>query len=688
MLGQTSNSGRSILAMDFGSVNTRLMVIDVVDGQYRMVTRSQTRTTMRPPIGDVTVGMSRAIENIQDATGRILIDTDGYLIHPENEDGGIDRVVATSSASRPLRAVLVGLITEVSLASARHALNGTYIEVAEILSISDGRTEEERINAIMKAKPDLVFISGGTDGGNQDSVLELTRATAMALMLLPDDERPNVLYAGNELLANTVVGMLQDHASVFVAPNVRPDVHEEKLGTARMELANVYSNFMTAQPVGGFDQVTSLASELSGIGIVPTAQGIANMVRFLGELLQKGSAGVLHVDIGSTTSTLVTSLDKQVNSTIRSDLGLGHSLLTTLAVLNIEQVLRWLPFPATEDDLWNYAYNKILMPSTIPQTMRDLMIEQAIAREIVRHLVNGARASWRHASKDGKLPAFRPIIVAGATLTDAPHPGITAMLMLDAFELEGVHNLYIDPYAMIALLGAIAYTDPTVTVQAFEHNGLVNLGPAFCATGRVRGRSQRPAMKIQITLESGRTVEKKLLPGEIWAAPLSSGQEVQVVVRMGRGMKINGKRRIKQVVTAGAAGLIFDARGRPLNLPALRRRPAMYAEWWTGVTGQVWTGMQEFSEAEPLSEMDKAARETRRDRFAEEKLLQEVMFEAEAAEGFDEGEIIGSGRAATGRDRKRGKPEKGKKAEKSRRGRKQEESEEADEVPDILERLR
>lgn len=682
MLGQTSNSGKSILAMDFGSVNTRVMIIDVVDGQYRMVTRSQTRTTMRPPIGDVTVGMSRAIENIQDATGRILIDHEGVLIFPENEDGGIDRVVATSSASRPLRAVLVGLIAEVSLASARHALNGTYIEVAEILSISDGRTEEERINAILKAKPDLIFISGGTDGGNQNAVLELTHATGLALMLLPDDERPNVLYAGNEVLADTVVGLLQDHASVFVASNVRPDVNEEKLGTARVELANVYSNFMTSQPVGGFDQVISLSSELSGIGIVPTAQGVANMVRFLGELLQKGSAGVLHVDIGSTTSTLVSSFDKQVNSTIRSDLGLGHSLLTTLAVLNIENVLRWLPFAANEDDLWNYAYNKVLMPTTIPQTMRDLMIEQAIAREIIRYLVNGAQAGWRHAAEDGKLPAFRPIIVAGATLTDAPHHGVTAMLILDAFELEGIHNLYIDPYAMVALLGAIAYADPTVTVQTFEHNGLVNLGTAFCATGRVRGRSQRPAMKIQITLENGRAIEKKLLPGEIWAAPLSSGQEVQVVVRTGRGMKINGKRRVKQTVTAGTAGLIFDARGRSLVLPPLRRRPAIYAEWWTGVTGQVWTGMQEFSEADPLSEIDKGARETRRDRFTEEKLLQEVMSAAELAEGFDEGEVIGSGRSS-GRDRKRGKPEKSRRG----RGRKDEVPEE-DEAPDILERLR
>ncbi|MBI5931187.1 MAG: glutamate mutase L [Chloroflexi bacterium] len=682
MLGQTSNSGKSILAMDFGSVNTRVMIIDVVDGQYRMVTRSQTRTTMRPPIGDVTVGMSRAIENIQDATGRILIDHEGVLIFPENEDGGIDRVVATSSASRPLRAVLVGLIAEVSLASARHALNGTYIEVAEILSISDGRTEEERINAILKAKPDLIFISGGTDGGNQNAVLELTHATGLALMLLPDDERPNVLYAGNEVLADTVVGLLQDHASVFVASNVRPDVNEEKLGTARVELANVYSNFMTSQPVGGFDQVISLSSELSGIGIVPTAQGVANMVRFLGELLQKGSAGVLHVDIGSTTSTLVSSFDKQVNSTIRSDLGLGHSLLTTLAVLNIENVLRWLPFAANEDDLWNYAYNKVLMPTTIPQTMRDLMIEQAIAREIIRYLVNGAQAGWRHAAEDGKLPAFRPIIVAGATLTDAPHHGVTAMLILDAFELEGIHNLYIDPYAMVALLGAIAYADPTVTVQTFEHNGLVNLGTAFCATGRVRGRSQRPAMKIQITLENGRAIEKKLLPGEIWAAPLSSGQEVQVVVRTGRGIKINGKRRVKQTVTAGTAGLIFDARGRSLVLPPLRRRPAIYAEWWTGVTGQVWTGMQEFSEADPLSEIDKGARETRRDRFTEEKLLQEVMSAAELAEGFDEGEVIGSGRSS-GRDRKRGKPEKSRRG----RGRKDEVPEE-DEAPDILERLR
>jgi hypothetical protein len=384
----------------------------------------------------------------------------------------------------------------------------------------------------------------------------------------------------------------------------------------------------------------------------------------------------------------VTSTKHQTHSTIRSDLGLGHSILTTLAVLNLENVLRWLPFAATDDDLWNYAYNKILMPTTVPQTMRDLMIEQAIAREIVRYLVNGARDSWRGISESGRLPAFHPIILAGATLTDTPHPGITAMLMLDALELEGVHNLYIDPYAMIAVLGAIAYADPTVTVQTFEHNGLVNLGTAFCATGRVRGRSQRPAMKIQITLESGRTVEKKLLPGEIWAAPLSSGQEVQVIVRAGRGMKINGKRRIKQTVTAGNAGLIFDARGRPFAPPPLRRRAATYAEWWTGVSGQVWTGMQEFAEADPLAEMDKGARETRRDRFAEEKTLQEVMAAAEMAAGFDEGETIGMERAVSG-DRRRRKQDK-EKQEKARRGRgrKGEQPEEEDEAPDILERLR
>jgi hypothetical protein len=366
---------------------------------------------------------------------------------------------------------------------------------------------------------------------------------------------------------------------------------------------------------------------------------------------------------------LIVNANKQVSANIHSDLGTGYSLLTTLAKLDPEQVTRWLPFALSEDDLWNYAYTKSLAPGTVPQTMRDLLVEQAIAREIVRYLVNEARHNWRGLAPKGGLPAFRPIILAGAALTETPHPGVNAMLMLDALEIEGVANLYTDPFALLPALGALAYVDPTVTVQVFEHDGLTNLGPAFCATGRPRGRRQRPAMKIEVTLSNGRTLEKKLLPGEIWTAPLSVGQTAQVSVRMGRGMKINGKRRLKQKVIGGTAGLIFDARGRPLNLPALRRRPMTYAEWWAGVTGQTWPELEKWAEEDPLAEMEKAARETRRDRFAEEKAMQEIMAAATMAAGFDEAEGVGRPARKSARKLPRGKQIK------------------EEEAPDILSRL-
>ena len=64
------------------------------------------------------------------------------------------------------------------------------------------------------------------------------------------------------------------------------------------------------------------------------------------------------------------------------------------------------------------------------------MIEQAMAREIVRLMVARLARMW-NAGEGELLPDFRPIIAAGAILTEAQHPGISAMLLLDALQPMG-----------------------------------------------------------------------------------------------------------------------------------------------------------------------------------------------------------------------------------------------------------
>lgn len=612
---------KSLIAADFGSVNTRLVLIDLVDGQYRLVSRTQIRTTIGSLINDVTIGLSRAIENLQEITERPLVDEQsGVLILPENEDGsGIDELIVTSSAGRPLQAVLVGLMEEVSIASARRALTGSYVQVAGVLSLADTRDEEAQINQILQAKPDLIFLIGGTDGGNTSAVMRLLRAVKLAIKIAPEEEKPIVLYAGNRDIASTVSSELHDTTQVFIAKNVRPSIDTEHIASASQELAMVYSAFMSRQP-GGFETV----ADFSKVGLIPTAQSVTNMVRWLGESSDK-PGGVLHLDIGSTTSTLAAAVDREVYASVFSHLGLGHSIISTLQTLDMALVQRWLPFLISEEELYNYAHDKALMPATLPQDEKDLLIMQAIAREIIRVMVKQTIPHVNSAT--GGLPPLRQIVAAGAALTQTEHPGVTAMLLLDALDFEGVSELYIDSGAVLSALGAIAYLEPLISVQVFENKVLGFVGTVFSPQGKAESRSKRPAMSVTLTFNNGTTLSHDIYAGEAWAAPLAPGEEALVDIRMAGGMRLNGQKRWQQGVVGGLAGVIFDGRGHPLLIPDVDERAAVFARWrsaFTNISEVDWS--QQLTAAIKTTAITaRSEREIRRERLQEQRDIRELI---------------------------------------------------------------
>lgn len=659
----------SMLAADFGSVNTRVVMIDLVDGQFRLVTRARVRTTMDSPLGSVRVGLERAISNIEQVTDRQIIDVNELII-PETPDGqGVDKFLATSSAGRPLQAIILGIMPAISISSARRALTGTYINVAATISAADQQDLETCINIILTAQPDILFVAGGTDGGNQQAVMHLIRIVDVAVKLFPPDQRPAIVFAGNQQLADTVENYLIDaNATILVSQNVRPSPLHEELGDAQLHLAQAYSNYVSRQP-GGFHDI----AEMSKGSIIPTAQSITSIVRWMGESTEDDT-GVLHLDIGSSTSTLILSQFGKVTSNIHSDLGLGHSLVSTLERINIEQLLSWLPFELEEEQLHTYAHNKVLAPDTIPHLQEDLLLEQAFAREIARLMVHEYREGLSR-SIDLDMAGFSRIIAAGAVFSDTQHPGLTALLILDALEIEGVVELLTDPYSILPALGALAYVNPIATVQTLENNALMLLGTAFCASGRAR-QGARAAMRIRIRLDNGREFEKRLTTGEVWAAPVAPGHRAEVEVRLGRGLTIDGRRQIRQQVTTGTAGIIFDTRGRPLQFIPLRRRAEVLSTWWRAITNNkvaAYTAVPEKEEKETISH---------RQRQQEIEELQSLILlsAAEDDENFGEPDFeeLETGRQRRRRDKQTDQPKPAGKKQRRRRRRKDDEPEEPD----------
>ncbi len=602
MAAERSSTSGSILAADFGNVLTRAILIDMVDGVYRMVARAETRSTADFPIGDARVALLRAADELNAVTGRILFDEHERLITPERPDrSGVDAFVATASTGRSLRTVLVGLVPEVSIASARRAAAGTYVDVVETISLDDGRDEEARLNALVNAHPDMVFITGGTESGAEEPLLELAEVVRLGVKLL-GERQPLILYAGNSILIPQIQALFKGVANLVVAPNIRPSLQREELEAAQLQLGQAFDRQQSSK--GGFGELGSI----SRLGVLPTGQSYKLITEYLG-LSMDGN--VLTVDVGSAVSTLAASVSGRVTTVIRPDIGLGHSAGSLHDLAGEASIKRWLPFVPAPGQIRSYTLNKTLRPGGIPETLQDLYLEHALLRAAIDTLLHAAAPGWSESvmQVNTPLPPFKLIIGAGAGLTRAGNSGYGALLLLDALQPVGATQLQTDPYGLVAALGALAHLNPEAVVQVLDGSGIEQLGAVINVSGRPA--ANRTALKVKITTESGEVIKHDVPGGHLWVYPLGVGKHVKVDVRaVGRGLSIGGRGRWRGEVEGGSVGIIFDARGRPLPLAAdVRGLAAQIPLWISEITGdppvtidESWLVMPEVKqEDEPVA---------------------------------------------------------------------------------------
>lgn len=558
----------TLLAFDVGNANTRVSLFDVVDGRYRLVATGRASSTARAPLFDVGEGVRMALDEIHDITGRRLIDEAETLIMPMTASGaGVDLCVATSSAGPKVRTVLVGLMPGVSVESAERLATSTYLDVVAEIGLLDKRQEDEQIDLILNAQPDLIVISGGTDGGATESVLNMVDTVNMAVHLIPDNLRPQVVFAGNRTLSADVRERFGDRFPITLVPNVRPRLDQEDLGPARLQLGEVIGEARSRRVVG-FDELM----EWTGGQLMLTADAIGRVVRYLSKVYDPDK-GVLGIDLGASYTTIAAGFDGDLNLSVHSDLGLGTSMAGLLKGSDPDKVLRWLPIELSTTELRDYILNKTLNPETIPVTTRDLHIEYAIARQLIRSALFDARTRWPK-GKDVEstllVPLFEPILASGGVLSRAPRPGYAALTLLDAIQPIGITTLVLDPYSLMPALGAASAILPMVTVQVLESGSFISLGTVVSPVGR--GRHGKPAVHVILEREAtGEKLEGRVNFGQLVVLPLPQGEYGRLTLRPERGFDVGfgGSGRAGALrVAGGALGLIVDARGRPIELPS------------------------------------------------------------------------------------------------------------------------
>jgi len=578
----------TLLAVDVGSVNTRASLFDVVDGRYRLVATGKASSTAGPPLIDVSEGVRNALDQLRLITGRKLVDDTESLIIPATRDGsGVDVFVATTSAGPKVRTVLVGLMPGVSVESAHRLAASTYLDVVQEIGLMDRRREEEQIDVILAARPDLILIVGGTDGGAGASVVGMVDVTSLAANLLPEGQKPRVVYAGNRTLAASVVEKFGDRTPVALTPNLRPSIEQEDLEPARRVLSEVIAD-ARASHISGFDELSTWA----GGHLLPTADAFGRVVRYLSRVYDRRK-GVLGVDLGASQTTVAAAFDGDLRLSVYSDLGLGDALPGLLRHSSLDKISRWLPFEMPEGDIHDYLSNKALHPSTLPIEPVELHLEYALARQVLRTAIGLARLSWpevRGSHGGPTTPPLEPILASGGALARCPKPGYTVMVLLDALQPSGVSTLVLDPYSLMPAMGAAAGVLPMASVQVLESGSFVSLATVVSPVGN--GKFGRPVLRLRLDREGdGEAVEGEVRFGQMAVIPLSQGQHARLTLRPERGFDVGfggaGKAGVLRV-SGGAVGLVVDARGRPMRLPVEAvRRVELIQKWMWDLGAQL-----------------------------------------------------------------------------------------------------
>ena len=578
---------QTILATDCGSTTTKAILIEKQGDEYRLTTRGEAPTTVEAPFDDVTVGVSNAAREIEELSGRTILDENGKVITPTRPDGsGVDMYLSTSSAGGGLQMTVAGVVKSMSAESAQRAALGAGAIIMDVIAVDDGRKDYQKVERIRALRPDMILMSGGTDGGT------VTHLTEMAEMLRSADPKPRlgiglklpVIYAGNVEAHKAVEEIIADVVDLREVANLRPTLDRENLGPAREAIHELFLEHVMQQAPGYAKLMTWTSS---GIMSTPNAVG-----KIMETIAAERNIDVLGVDIGGATTDVFSVFNKNFVRTVSANLGMSYSICNVLTEAGLPMIARWIPFEADDAYLRNQLRNKMIRPTTIPQTLKDLQIEQAVAREALRlafdhhkSLARGLKGGQTEAGMEldkatGKTTVdmlkLDMIVGSGGVLSHAPHRAQSALMMLDAYLPEGLTMLAVDSIFMMPQLGVLSTILPEAATQVFERDCLIKLGHAIAPIGVAK--DGEPCLTVSFK-NSGTEV----IPfGQIRVLQMADGQTDEATITPTKGFDVGaGKGKSRTVtVEGGVVGLVIDTRGRPIVLPTEQSpRVAKLQEW-------------------------------------------------------------------------------------------------------------
>ena len=594
------NDIKVILATDCGSTTSKARFFKKVGNEYRYVTSGEAPTTVEAPYEDVTLGVRNAVREVEELTGHKLLSPEGIITPSRGENEGVDLYITTSSAGGGLQMQVAGIIRTMTAESAERAALGAGAIVMDVLAIDDGREPWEKIERMRFLRPDMILLAGGVDGGSVSHIVELAefiKAANPQHRLGAMYEIP-IVYAGNKYARPQIKELLGEKFALQIVDNIRPTLEVENPEPARSAVHQLFmEHVMSHAP--GYDKLM----KWTPVPIMPTPAGEGAMFR---TFAQAQKANLIGVGLGGATTNVYSYYDKKFVRSVSANLGMSYSICNVLKETGLENIMRWIPFKIDRADVRDRLRNKMIRPTTIPHTLKQLVIEHAVAREALRlglehhkliaRPLLGARRDQSIEERLGSqirtgtyidITKVEWVGGTGGCLSHAPRRVQSMLNLIDGFQVEGVTKLFQDSVFMIPHLGVLSTVHRKAALEIFEKDCLIRLGTCIAFSGKLTEKDYgKNVASLKITMPDGEVLDKQIEYGTIHKIELEEGKTAEIEGRISSPFSLSTKegkdRRFKINVEGGVVGILIDARGRPVVLPRDDDARCMkLREWFT-----------------------------------------------------------------------------------------------------------
>lgn len=488
--------------------------------------------------------------------------------------------------------MVAGVIGMISGESAQRAALGAGALLIDVFSMDYPHPEYEMVEIMRSLKPDMFLLAGGTDGGAVLQVLDMARliSTADVRPRFGSEYKLPVIYAGNIEARKQVSDVLSsERYATKAVDNVRPVIERENLGPAKEA---IYDSFMQHVIIHspGYNKLVDWVDE----PIVPTQAAIG---RILYAYAMERKVNLLAVDIGGATTDVYSIYDGVFNRSLNADIGLTYGISNVMKIAGVQNIMRWISKEMDEREVRNIIGNMMIMQRTSP-TSSETLVQRAAAREAIKLAVEhhkkiasrlkgvGLKRTvadiFNQALEPSYLDMMRTQVVIGrGRVFTQSQTGDATLLLLDALQPEGVSEMMIDGFSVMPHLGMLLKENSKAALEVLSKECLLRLGTCVAPRGRTNRGNE--AMRVRLTKADGAMIEDEVSFGELKVLVLHGGEKAKLEVMPKRGLDVGigrGK-TLETDVVGGEIGLILDARGRPLSVPAEKDTLAKWVDTLT-----------------------------------------------------------------------------------------------------------